>query len=353
MMKISSRSTPLATQKSAILLHKNMAAVLSSQLQKFLHRGLPYLLFTRERPPLNRPTKNARGSWRYSETQVEQRDCECSRPVDGWSRVRSTRILIPQSVMLEVLELASVRLLGLVISMILGMISRALKARCVCLLSNACISPLNYFCPLQIAKKPMTLAPAVASPHLGTSYNPPDAAHQELILKAHAAEEKRTTEESKLNELKEKMSLAKDGRGGVEGMIVDTSSDERDNITEITQETDTLVKKTPARKTKKEKRKAQRIKEEVKTLFLLLFCMLDDAFRNVRPLSKLLGDIFFLPLIQSLSSPCAKHLPRTGIRAVIRKLLPTWRVQKSANIEYRTRLLTFSLEKSSVRACDS
>ena len=46
--------------------------------------------------------------------------------------------------------------------------------------------------------------PGIVEPHQGTPYNPPVEAHQEVILKAYEAEEKRLREAEKLAEVKKK-----------------------------------------------------------------------------------------------------------------------------------------------------
>ncbi|KAF9452083.1 P60-like protein [Macrolepiota fuliginosa MF-IS2] len=75
--------------------------------------------------------------------------------------------------------------------------------------------------------------PAVSEPHQGTSYNPPVDAHQELILQAAEAEEKRLKQLDKHSEVKAKMEkarLADDGIVGelVPGMKIDEVVDEED-----------------------------------------------------------------------------------------------------------------------------
>jgi nucleolar protein 53 len=50
--------------------------------------------------------------------------------------------------------------------------------------------------------------PAIPEPHQGTSYNPPDDAHKDLLVQAYNLEEKRLKEEEKLAELRQKMDQA-------------------------------------------------------------------------------------------------------------------------------------------------
>lgn len=103
-------------------------------------------------------------------------------------------------------------------------------------------------------------------PHQGTSYNPPVAAHQELLLQAHEAEERRIREAARLAEVKEKM---EDARREVEvpdlavasGMKVSVAgADEEDSAEE---EEELPAKKMPPRKTQAQRRKAARLLAEV------------------------------------------------------------------------------------------
>ncbi|GJE86349.1 Nop53 domain-containing protein [Phanerochaete sordida] len=110
--------------------------------------------------------------------------------------------------------------------------------------------------------------PAVRSPHEGTSYNPPVAAHTSLLQKAVEAEEKRVREEEELKRTKEriermrKTALADVVPGLAPGMTVQEVVDE-----EGAQETGEVpAKKIPERKTKAERKKAEKLRAEKRLL---------------------------------------------------------------------------------------
>lgn len=112
--------------------------------------------------------------------------------------------------------------------------------------------------------------PAVSEPHQGASYNPPVEAHQELILQAAEAEEKRLKELNKFAEVKAKMQKARvvddntDTRG-VLGMKVDEIVDE---VKEEAEEADTAIVRphSTQKKTKSQRNKELRLLTEKRTL---------------------------------------------------------------------------------------
>ncbi|KAF9266567.1 P60-like protein [Marasmius fiardii PR-910] len=112
--------------------------------------------------------------------------------------------------------------------------------------------------------------PAVPLPHAGMSYNPPVAAHQELLLQAHSAEQKKEKEADKLKEVKERIEKARalEEVGELEarpGMIVDQPGDD-DEEEEQTPSREVITIKMPERKTKAQRRKEARRLEEKRIL---------------------------------------------------------------------------------------
>jgi len=110
-------------------------------------------------------------------------------------------------------------------------------------------------------------------PHQGTSYNPPVDAHQELLLKAAAVEQKRLKDAEKLAAVKAKMDSALQESNGLgnlaaAGMTVTGQVDDEDAEAEQREEGDgqgsSLPTKLPERKTKAQKNKAARILVEVR-----------------------------------------------------------------------------------------
>ncbi|KAL0569997.1 hypothetical protein V5O48_011965 [Marasmius crinis-equi] len=111
---------------------------------------------------------------------------------------------------------------------------------------------------------------AVPTPHAGMSYNPPVAAHQELLLQAHSAEEKKEKEAEKTREVKERMQKAKELEEiGVNnprpGMTIDEPGDEEEEEEE-TPTGEVITKKMPERKTKAQRKKEARRLEEKRIL---------------------------------------------------------------------------------------
>ena len=110
--------------------------------------------------------------------------------------------------------------------------------------------------------------PAVPPPHLGSSYNPPVNAYQELLLKANDEEEKRIAKEAKIAEIKKRMDQAVDihGLNGAPGMAIDTPQDQPSVAYEGSSAELAMPKSQPERKTSKQRRKAERNIAEVRTL---------------------------------------------------------------------------------------
>jgi hypothetical protein len=108
--------------------------------------------------------------------------------------------------------------------------------------------------------------PAIVEPHQGTSYNPPVEAHQELILKAYEAEEKRLREAEKLAEVKKKMEEAHAVEPREEGLAAGMKLAEKVLVEEDEAEEGEevrVVKSVPDRKTQSQKNKAKRLLAEV------------------------------------------------------------------------------------------
>ncbi len=126
----------------------------------------------------------------------------------------------------------------------------------------------------------MTIAlPAVPAPHPGTSYNPPEAAHTALLRAAHEAELRRVQEAEALEATKVRILKARhvDGGnsdGGAQGMAIDKPGAVADQIQDGTEQHDfdaarlegvhAATKPAPQRKTKQQRRKADKLRAEVR-----------------------------------------------------------------------------------------
>lgn len=119
--------------------------------------------------------------------------------------------------------------------------------------------------------------PAVTQPHQGTSYNPLETAHKELLLAAHEIELRRETDSAKFEGVKERMdasrrTAAEEAENGAPGMLLDTSdpSMEVENDVEVAQNSVVPMSKAPLRKTQKQRRKAAQILAEVCSAHMFL-----------------------------------------------------------------------------------
>lgn len=113
--------------------------------------------------------------------------------------------------------------------------------------------------------------PAITEPHQGTSYNPPVDAHQELLEKAAAIEQKSLEQAAKLALTKQKMEQAKVTEAVYDmsvapGMAVQELGDEMDEDEESENEEASKQesKKLPERRTTSQKNKAARLLKEVR-----------------------------------------------------------------------------------------
>lgn len=119
--------------------------------------------------------------------------------------------------------------------------------------------------------------PAVPAPHAGTSYNPPEAAHTELLRAAHETELRRVQEAEALEATKARFLNARhadggSGDGGAPGMLIDKPGEgveEQEDSVPADQSQDGLdataktTKSAPHRKTKQQRRKAEKLRAEV------------------------------------------------------------------------------------------
>jgi nucleolar protein 53 len=116
--------------------------------------------------------------------------------------------------------------------------------------------------------------PAVPAPHAGTSYNPPEAAHTSLLRAAHEAELRRVQEAEALEAIKARILGARHsgGDGGALGMLIDkpgegeegcAPTEDQDGLEQY--DSAGLEKKKSAlqRKTKQQRRKAEKLRAEV------------------------------------------------------------------------------------------
>ncbi|KAH9990233.1 ribosome biogenesis protein Nop53/GLTSCR2 [Russula compacta] len=111
--------------------------------------------------------------------------------------------------------------------------------------------------------------PAVPAPHAGTSYNPPEDAHTELLRTAHDGELRRVQEEAALQEMKARILSARhadggSGDGGAEGMLIDKPGDDgpEQHDSAVLEGTTAAEKSVPKRKTKQQRRTAERLRAE-------------------------------------------------------------------------------------------
>ena len=120
---------------------------------------------------------------------------------------------------------------------------------------------------------------AVPVPHPGTSYNPPEAAHTALLCAAHEAELRRAQEAEALEATKARILGARQADrgvddGGAQGMLIDKSGVGADQGQDVTEQhnsdpsgqesTNAARKLTPQRKTKQQRRKAEKLRAEVR-----------------------------------------------------------------------------------------
>ena len=135
----------------------------------------------------------------------------------------------------------------------------------------------------------MIVLPAVPAPHAGASYNPPEAAHTELLRAAHEAELRRVQEAEALEALKARILSARHADGGISdggapGMLIDKPGEgveDQEDYVAVDQSqgrldaTANATKSALQRKTKQQRRKAEKLRAEVCDLnlpspFLLL-----------------------------------------------------------------------------------
>jgi nucleolar protein 53 len=136
--------------------------------------------------------------------------------------------------------------------------------------------------------------PAVPAPHAGTSYNPPEAAHTELLRAAHEAELRRAQEAEALEATKARILSTRhadggNGDDGAPGMLIDKPGDrveEQEDIIHADQSQDGLdatasaTKPAPQRKTKQQRRKADKLRAEVCGLNLSLPPSFSSSVKN-------------------------------------------------------------------------
>ncbi|KZV75676.1 P60-like protein [Peniophora sp. CONT] len=109
--------------------------------------------------------------------------------------------------------------------------------------------------------------PAVAAPHAGASYNPPAAAHTELLLQAHEIEAQREEKRIKEEAYKTRVLSARNhGYGSGIGMDLDDLVAGEDEEIVEGEDGELIVKKLPQRKTKQQRRRAERAKLEAQAL---------------------------------------------------------------------------------------
>lgn len=132
--------------------------------------------------------------------------------------------------------------------------------------------------------------PAVPAPHPGTSYNPPETAHTALLCAAHEAEVRRAQEAAALEATKARILGARravggDDDGGAQGMLIDKPGAGADQSQDAAEQrysdpsglesANAARKLVPQRKTKQQRRKAEKLCAEVhhQPRPILLSCM--------------------------------------------------------------------------------
>lgn len=142
----------------------------------------------------------------------------------------------------------------------------------------------SYQAPVYTKPRDLIEVPAVVEPHLGTSYNPPVHAHQELLLKAHEIEEKRVLEAAKQAVVKKRMEQARvDANAediGALGMTLDAPTADTIDVEEDA--TISFAKAMPERKTKQQRRKAEKALAEVLPLSLCLRSSIEVVMLETR-----------------------------------------------------------------------
>ena len=107
--------------------------------------------------------------------------------------------------------------------------------------------------------------PAIQTPHQGTSYNPPAEAHRDLLRAAHEVEEveEEAKDADKCRDVRERMTQAR-RLGNVTHESLPPGMALHEVEEEEGEPVAPLVKPAPARKTKQQRKKAQRALEEVR-----------------------------------------------------------------------------------------
>lgn len=111
----------------------------------------------------------------------------------------------------------------------------------------------------------------MAQPHQGTSYNPLETAHRELLLTAHEIELRREADAAKFEGVKERMdaarrTVAEGVENGAPGMLIDTGDNTVEDVEKDAEDPQSKVVPTsqvPPRKTQKQRRRALQILAEV------------------------------------------------------------------------------------------
>ena len=109
--------------------------------------------------------------------------------------------------------------------------------------------------------------PAVSVPHPGASYNPPVQAHEELLMEAYKIEQRRQEDADRLLEARKKIEgarafAANEVMEGVPaGMVIDEIKDDGETIAHTPA---VVPKRVGARKTKQQRARKAKQKEEVR-----------------------------------------------------------------------------------------
>jgi len=120
----------------------------------------------------------------------------------------------------------------------------------------------------------------VLEPHQGSSYNPPAAAHEELIIEACKIERRRQEEADRLAEVRRKVAEARArAQNATEGLPLGMTLDEipKDDDEPATEQDAVVPKKPSAPKTKQQRAKALRLRAEVKFFFSFLIIVAEPA----------------------------------------------------------------------------
>ena len=171
--------------------------------------------------------------------------------------------------------------------------------------------------------------PAIPAPHAGTSYNPPASEHEALLRNAHDVEAVRAKQAAEAEAFKARIINARreidenEEANGVPGMLVDKPEDHPEDEAGEPQDGEAVVRKMPERKTKQQRRKAEKQRAEVRPLFFTYVSFIElirqcALLRNACSQKKYTAEDCWLPS----TPPSACALPQRHHRRPVRRSRP-------------------------------